>query len=179
MLNIDQISIFLSVFVFFTGKTKNADTASGRICNPHHFCQKTQVVCFCFPNPRPFFQNGLSFPDWFLVPHSAIPHHTALSHGLEEQQNRILLVHTARPAAKNPFTIDTIEHPEMLHFPEKIFEICIYAQFCNHQIVKDAQILFSGRDLQKKIPFCIDLCYNKKKHRKNRRHDRQLCETCA
>ena len=80
---------------------------------------------------------------------------------------------------KNPFTIYTIEHPEMLHFPEKIFEVCIYAQFCDHQIVKDAQILFSGRDLQKKIPFCIDLCYNKKKHRKNRRHDRQLCETCA
>ncbi|WP_277213894.1 hypothetical protein, partial [Ruminococcus callidus] len=80
---------------------------------------------------------------------------------------------------KNPFTIYTIEHPEMLHFPEKIFEVCIYVQFCDHQIVKDAQILFSGRDLQKKIPFCIDLCYNKKKHRKNRRHDRQLCETCA
>ena len=55
MLNIDQISIFLSVFVFFTGKTKNADTASGRICNPHHFCQKTQVICFCFASPRPFF----------------------------------------------------------------------------------------------------------------------------
>ena len=41
----------------------------------------------------------------------------------------------------------------MLHFPEKIFEVCIYVQFYDHQIVKDAQILFSGRDLQKKIPF--------------------------
>ena len=77
--------------------------------------------------------------------------------------------------AKNPFTIYTIEHPEMLHFPEKIFEVCIHAQFCNYQIVKDAQILFSGRDLQKKIPFCIDLCYNKKKHRRKRQHDRQHC----
>lgn len=129
MLNIDQISIFSSVFVFFTGKTKNADTASGRICNPHHFCQKTQVVCFCFPNPRPFFQNGLSFPDWFLVPHSAIPHHTALSHGLEEQQNRILLVHTARPAAKNPFTIDTILWQEKLQNLQKNF---LFFCFCRN-----------------------------------------------
>lgn len=77
--------------------------------------------------------------------------------------------------AKNPFTIYTIEHPEMLHFPEKIFEVCIHAQFRNHQIVKDAQILLSGRDLQKKIPFCIDLCYNKKKHRRKRQYDRQHC----
>ena len=129
MLNIDQISIFSSVFVFFTGKTKNADTASGRICNPHHFCQKTQVVCFCFASPRPFFQNGLSFPDWFLVPHSAIPHHTALSHSLEEQQNRILLVHTARPAAKNPFTIDTILRQEKLQNLQKNF---LFFGFCRN-----------------------------------------------
>ncbi len=129
MLNIDQISIFWTVFTFLKvqRKTKNADTASGRICNPHHFCQKTQVVCFCFSNPRPFFPNGLSFPDWFLVPHSAIPHHTALSHGLEEQQNRILLVHTARPAAKNPFTIDTILGQEKLQNLQKIF---LFFRFC-------------------------------------------------
>lgn len=34
---------------------------------------------------------GLSFLDGFLVPHSAIPLHTALSHGLEEKQNCIPL----------------------------------------------------------------------------------------
>lgn len=93
------------------------------------FAKKTQVVCFCFPNPRPFFQNGLSFPDWFLVPHSAIPHHTALSHGLEEQQNRILLVHTARPAAKNPFTIDTILGQEKLQNLQKNF---LFFGFCRN-----------------------------------------------
>lgn len=120
---------FFICICLFTGKTKNADTASGRICNPHHFCQKTQVVCFCFPNPRPFFQNSLSFLDWFLVPHSAIPHHTALSHGLEEQQNRILLVHTARPAAKNPFTIDTILRQEKLQNLQKIF---LFFCFCRN-----------------------------------------------
>lgn len=93
------------------------------------FAKKTQVVCFCFPNPRPFFQNGLSFPDWFLVPHSAIPHHTALSHGLEEQQNRILLVHTARPAAKNPFTIDTILRQKKLQNLQKNF---LFFGFCRN-----------------------------------------------
>ena len=37
---------------------------------------------FLFCQPQTIFPDGLSFPDWFLVPHSAIPHHTALSHGL-------------------------------------------------------------------------------------------------
>ena len=69
MLNIDQISIFSSVFVFFTGKTKNADTASGRICNPHHFCQKNTSGMFLFS------QSQTIFPEWSvlsgLVPRTA------------------------------------------------------------------------------------------------------------
>lgn len=84
---------------------------------------------FLFCQPQTIFPDGLSFPDWFLVPHSAIPHHTALSHGLEEQQNRILLVHTARPAAKNPFTIDTILRQKKLQNLQKNF---LFFCFCRN-----------------------------------------------
>ena len=84
---------------------------------------------FLFCQPQTIFPDGLSFADWFLVPHSAIPHHTALSHGLEEQQNRILLVHTARPAAKNPFTIDTILRQEKLQNLQKNF---LFFCFCRN-----------------------------------------------
>ena len=129
MLNIDQISIFSSVFVFFTGKTKNADNSIGENLQSASFLPKNTSGMFLFRQPQTIFPNDLSFPDWFLVPHSAIPHHTALSHGLEEQQNRILLVHTARPAAKNPFTIDTILRQKKLQNLQKIF---LFFCFCRN-----------------------------------------------
>ena len=70
-------------------QTKMRKTASGRICIPHYFAY-VQQVCFCFlPS-----QNQCSRPvlsGWVLVPHSAIPLHTALSHGLEKKQNCIPL----------------------------------------------------------------------------------------
>lgn len=129
MLNIDQISIFSSVFVFFTEKQKMRTQHRGESAIRIIFAKKHKWYVSVFPIPDHFFPNGLSFPDWFLVPHSAIPHHTALSHGLEEQQNRILLVHTARPAAKNPFTIDTILGQEKLQNLQKNF---LFFCFCRN-----------------------------------------------
>lgn len=85
------------------------------------FLPKNTSCMFLFHQPQTIF------PEWSvlsgLVPRTAQcnPHHTALSHGLEEQQNRILLVHTARTAAKNPFTIDTILWQEKLQNLQKIF----------------------------------------------------------
>ena len=120
MLNIERISIFSSVFVFLQ-ENKKCGHSIGENLQSASFLPKNTSDMFLFCQPQTIFPDGLSFPDWFLVPHSAIPHHTALSHGLEEQQNRILLVHTARPAAKNPFTIDTILWQEKLQNLQKNF----------------------------------------------------------
>ena len=144
MLNIDQISIFSSVFVFFTRKQKMRTQHRGESAIRIIFAKNTSGM-FLFSQPQTIFLNGLSFPDWFLVPHSAIPHHTALSHGLEEQQNRILLVHTARPAAKNPFTIDTILRQEKLQNLQKNF---LFSDFCRSAQNKHPLLL----QLLKKYP---------------------------
>lgn len=128
MLNIERISIFSSVFVFLQ-ENKKCGHSIGENLQSASFLPKNTSDMFLFCQPQTIFPDGLSFPDWFLVPHSAIPHHTALSHGLEEQQNRILLVHTARPAAKNPFTIDTILRQEKLQNLQKFF---LFFCFCRN-----------------------------------------------
>lgn len=128
MLNIERISIFSSVFVFLQ-ENKKCGHSIGENLQSASFLPKNTSDMFLFCQPQTIFPDGLSFPDWFLVPHSAIPHHTALSHGLEEQQNRILLVHTARPAAKNPFTIDTILRQEKLQNLQKNF---LFFYFCRN-----------------------------------------------
>ena len=142
MLNIERISIFSSVFVFLQ-ENKKCGHSIGENLQSASFLPKNTSDMFLFCQPQTIFPDGLSFPDWFLVPHSAIPHHTALSHGLEEQQNRILLVHTARPAAKNPFTIDTILRQEKLQNLQKIF---LFFCFCrNAQNSNSILMLFSQK----------------------------------
>lgn len=120
---------FFHLYLSFYRKNKKCGHSIGENLQSASFLPKNTSDMFLFCQPQTIFPDGLSFPDWFLVPHSAIPHHTALSHGLEEQQNRILLVHTARPAAKNPFTIDTILRQEKLQNLQKIF---LFFCFCRN-----------------------------------------------
>mgnify|MGYP001706684329 CR=1 FL=1 len=93
------------------------------------FAKKHKWYVSVFPIPDHFSRIVCPFRTGSSYRTVQSPHHTALSHGLEEQQNRILLVHTARPAAKNPFIIDTILWQEKLQNLQKIF---LFFWFCRN-----------------------------------------------
>ena len=141
MLNVERISIFSSVFVFLQENQKMRTQHRGESAIRIIFAKNHKWYVSVFPIPDHF--SRIVCPLTGSQPYSAkFPHHTALSHGLEEQQNRILLVHTARPAAKNPFTIDTILRQEKLQNLQKnflFFCFCRNAQNSNSILMQFSQ----------------------------------------